>query len=183
MNTSLNLLVVEDSADDSLLLVHELKSAGFEPVWRRVDTEADFLAAIQEPPDLILSDYSMPQFNGLRAAKLLQESGRDIPFILVSGTVGEELAVEAMKCGATDYLLKDRITRLGVAVRQALEQKQLRAERARAEAEVRAQLNELRRWHEVMLDREEHILVLKNEVNELLGRLNLPPRYSTPKAL
>ena len=70
-------------------------------------------------PDIILCDYSMPQFSGLRAAQLLQESGVEIPFILISGTVGEDVAVEAMKHGATDFLLKDRIGRLGPAVRRS----------------------------------------------------------------
>jgi len=91
------------------------------------------VAAIKELPDVILSDYSMPRFNGLRAAEILRESGLSIPFILISGTVGEDVAVEAMKHGATDYLLKDRIARLGSAVQRALEQHRLLAERERAE--------------------------------------------------
>ena len=76
--------------------------------------------------DVILSDYSMPQFDGPRALRLLQERGLDVPFILVSGTVGEDTAVAAMKEGANDYLIKDRLTRLGTAVRQAIEQRRER---------------------------------------------------------
>src|SRR5450631_2259343 len=113
MADPLKLLIVEDSADDTDLLLEELRRAGFAPDWKRVETGPDFLAEITKLPDMILSDYSLPQFSGLQAAKLLRESGLDIPFILVSGTVGEEMAVEAMKLGATDYLLKDRIARLG----------------------------------------------------------------------
>src|SRR5690349_24322150 len=131
MPIPINILIVEDSSDDALLLVHELKSAGFDPKWRRVETEADFRAGLEELPDVIISDYTMPSFGGLRAVDLLRKRGLDIPFILVSGTVGEEKAVEAMKHGVTDYLLKDRIERLGNAVERALEQKRLRAEHRR----------------------------------------------------
>ena len=115
------------------MIVRELRRAGFEPKWKRVETEADFLAELKNSPDIILSDYSMPEFSGLRAVELLQKSGLDIPFILISGTVGEDVAVDAMKHGATDYLLKDRIARLGPAVEKALEQKRLRDQRKRAE--------------------------------------------------
>ncbi len=133
----LNILFVEDSQYDTDLILAELQRAGFVPKWKRVETEQDYLAEIQKLPDIILSDYSMPQFNGLKAAKLLQESGLNVPFILISGTVGEEFAVEVMKQGATDYLLKDRIVRLGNAVHRALEQRQLREQRQRAEAALR----------------------------------------------
>ena len=137
MAMSINILIVEDSQDDADLVVDELRRAGFDPKWRRVETEPDFLAEIKNLPDIILSDYSMPQFSGLKAAKLLRESGSDIPFILISGTVGEDVAVEAMQHGATDYLLKDRIARLGPAVGRALEQKALRQQRQQAEEELR----------------------------------------------
>ncbi|HEU6449410.1 MAG TPA: response regulator [Verrucomicrobiae bacterium] len=132
----LNLLIVEDSADDAALMLHELKHAGFAPISRRVQTEPDFLDAMANLPDIILSDYSMPQFSGLRAAQLLKESGLEIPFILISGTVGEDVAVEAMKRGATDYLLKDRIGRLGPAVKNAIDQKRFREERRQAQDEL-----------------------------------------------
>ena len=144
MSTPLRLLLVEDSASDAELLVRELQRAGFDPQWRRVETEADYVAGLDEPPDLILSDYSLPQFDGLRALKRLRESGRDIPFILISGALGEEAAVEAMKQGATDYLLKDRIARLGSAVERALGEKQLRDERRRVEEKLAASERHLR---------------------------------------
>lgn len=182
MPKPIKLLLVEDSPDDADLLLAELRRAGFAPDWKRVQTEPDYLVAIKGSPDVILSDYSMPQFSGLRAVELLRESGLDIPFILISGTVGEESAVEAMRRGASDYLLKDRIVRLGKSVEQALAQKQLREARKQADEEIREQLRELRRWHEATLDREDRILELKREVNELLGRLNLPPRYTSAKS-
>jgi two-component system, cell cycle sensor histidine kinase and response regulator CckA len=137
MATPLNILIVEDSQDDAELVARELRRAGFEPRWKRVETEPAFLAELKNSPDIILSDYSMPEFSGLRAAELLQKSGLDIPFILISGTVGEDVAVEAMKHGAADYLLKDRIARLGQAVERALEQKRLRDQRKRAEEELK----------------------------------------------
>jgi len=136
MKTPLNLLIVEDSPDDADLIVGQLKREGFDPTWRQVETEADFLAELKKSPEIILCDYAMPQFSGLRAAKLLEESALHIPFILVSGTVGEDAAVEAMKHGATDYLLKDRIARLGSAVRRALDESQLRRQRIQAEEEL-----------------------------------------------
>jgi len=137
MATLLNILIAENSPDDAELMVAQLRQAGFDPQWKRVETESDFLAELKKLPDLVLSDYSMPQFSGLRAAQLAQASGLNIPFILVSGTVGEDVAVEAMKCGATDYLLKDRVARLGNAVERALEQKRLRDEHQQTEAELR----------------------------------------------
>src|ERR1043165_6772289 len=143
MATPINILIVEDSMDDALLLVDELKSAGFEPTWKRGETKADYLAALEDFPDLIISDYTLPQFGGLRAVDLLRERGRDIPVILVSGTVGEEKAVEAMKHGITDYLLKDRIERLGCAVERALDQKRLRAEHRRMQEQLALQATAL----------------------------------------
>jgi len=90
MNKPINVLILEDRATDAELLLRELRRAGFTPTWKRVETEPDFLAEIKNLPDIILSDYAMPQFSGLRAAELLQKSGLNIPFILISGTVGEE---------------------------------------------------------------------------------------------
>ncbi len=138
MTRPLNLLIVEDSLDDAELLAAELRRAGYDPKWKRVQTEADFRAELHHQPDLILCDYSMPQFSGLRAAQITQESGLAIPFILISGTIGEEIAVEAMKRGATDYLLKDRLARLGSAVERVLEQKRLKVERQRTEQRLAA---------------------------------------------
>lgn len=138
MNPPLHILVLEDSAIDAELIIEELRGAGFDPLWTRVKTEKDYLAALDPAPDLILADYSLPQFDGLRALKLLRERRLDIPFILVSGMIGEEAAVEVMKHGATDYLLKDRIARLGNAVSHALEEQRLRAEKRLAESRFRS---------------------------------------------
>src|SRR5690349_1692552 len=121
MSTPIHLLVVEDSANDTELLLDNLIQAAFRPAWRRVETEHDYLAELANGADVIISDYSLPQFDGLHALRLLQESGLDIPFIVVTGSIGEERAIECMKQGATDYLLKDRLARLGDAVRHVLE--------------------------------------------------------------
>src|SRR5690606_1321376 len=113
--------------------------AGFAPVWSRVDTEHDFRLALDSPPEVILADYTLPQFNVFHSLEIVRGQGLDIPFIIVTGTIGEEVAVECIKQGADDYLLKDRLARLGSAVRQALEAKQAQVERRKAE-ETRVQL-------------------------------------------
>ncbi|MBI5602751.1 MAG: response regulator, partial [Deltaproteobacteria bacterium] len=117
MGIPLNVLVVEDSEDDTLLMIRELEGGGYVPEHQRVETAEAMGAAFREKTwDLILCDYKLPKFNGLQALKLFKETGTDIPFILISGTIGEELAVEAMKNGAHDYLMKDKIQRLVPAV-------------------------------------------------------------------
>jgi len=128
MPRPLKVLIAEDNLDDAELLVRRLRQAGYEPNWTRVDTEADYLAALGPTIDIVLSDYVMPQFNGLRALELLKKSFPETPFIVISGTIGEETAVAAMKLGATDYLLKDRLARLPQAIDHALEQGVRRAE-------------------------------------------------------
>ena len=117
-------------------MVHELRRAGFDPQWQRVDTEADFLAHLNQELDVVLADYSLPQFDAQRALEHLKRRGLDVPFIIVSGCIGEERAVECMQYGATDYLLKDRLTRLGQAVRKAVDEKCLRDDRHRVEKQL-----------------------------------------------
>ncbi|ALA60112.1 GGDEF domain-containing response regulator [Nitrospira moscoviensis] len=133
MPTKLNLLLLEDSPPDAELMIETLREAGFDPHYRRVDTKAAYLQELEQPPDFILSDYSMPQFTAREALQLLRERGLDLPFIIVSGCIGEDMAVECMKAGAADYLLKDRLARLGHAVSQALERKRLVEEKRQAE--------------------------------------------------
>jgi PAS domain S-box-containing protein len=128
MGRPLHVLIVEDSPLDAELVIRELRRSGFDPAWERVDTEEGFLAKLGPGLDIILSDFQLPQFNGLRALELLQERKLGIPFILISGTIGEDTAVDAMKRGAADYLLKDRLARLEPAIQHALEQSRLRRE-------------------------------------------------------
>jgi len=183
MPTQLNILIAEDSETDLELIMGELRRSGYEPRWKQVETEAAFLEELKKEPDLILSDYAMPQFSGLRAAELTQDSGLNIPLILISGTVGEDAAVEAMKLGVADYFLKDRLARLGKSVENVLEKKRLRDQQKQAVEEIRSQLEELQRWQEATLGREERIMELKQEVNELLTQLKQPPRYSSPNEI
>jgi signal transduction histidine kinase len=102
-----------------------------------VETEPDYLNHLSHDLDIILSDYSMPQFSAPQALARLHESGLDIPFIIITGTISEEVAVESIKLGATDYLLKDRLGRLGQAITQALERKRARSEQLKAEEALR----------------------------------------------
>lgn len=129
MPGSFRLLILEDSALDADLMVETLHSFGLDPTWTRVDKELDYLSALDSCPDLILSDFSMPQFDARRALHLLKDRGLDIPFIVVSGCIGEDVAVQCMKDGASDYLLKDRLARLGPSVTQALERIRLQKEK------------------------------------------------------
>lgn len=141
----LRVLLAEDNPNDSELVLRTLRQAGFDPDWSRVETEQDYLDHLMPDLDIILSDYEMPTFNGPRALELLKQSGYDIPFIIISGTIGEDVAVEMMRLGATDYLLKDRLVRLEISVRQALEQWRFRRERAKAAEALKQSEQELRK--------------------------------------
>ncbi|MFQ5923637.1 MAG: PAS domain S-box protein, partial [Anaerolineales bacterium] len=137
MATPLRVLILEDRASDADLMLHELRRAGFQPEWERVEAKGEFLLHLNSGLDVILADFRMPQFDAPSALRLIQERGLDIPFIVVSGTIGEDVAVSMMREGATDYLLKDRLARLGQAVTRALEQKQLQQEKRQAEEAMR----------------------------------------------
>ncbi len=124
----LRILIVEDNSQDAELLLERLRCAGFDPEWSRVDNETGYRARLCSDLDVILSDYAMPEFSGCRALQILRERGLEIPFIMVSGTIGEDAAVAIMQEGAADYVMKDRLTRLGLAVEHALEKGRLRRE-------------------------------------------------------
>ena len=123
---AISVLILEDSVLDAELMVRELRRGGFQPEWRRVETEGDYAAQLVPSLDVILADYRLPGFEVTRALEILQEKGLEVPFIVVSGSVGEEGALEIIKKGANDYLLKDRLARLGLAVSHELEKKRLR---------------------------------------------------------
>jgi PAS domain S-box-containing protein len=135
MSRSIRVLLVEDSEDDALLVIRALKKGGYDSEYDRVETAGVMRKALTEKPwDLILCDYKLPQFDGLAAIALLKETGIDLPFILVSGTIGEETAVAAMKAGAHDYIMKDNLSRLVPAVEREIKEAAVRRERRQAEA-------------------------------------------------
>ncbi len=137
MGVALNIVILEDRPADLEMVLHELRRAGFKLNWRQADNEADFVASLDSPPDIILADYSLPQWDAPAALRAVHERGLDIPLIMISGTVGEDVAVECIRLGAVDYLLKDRLARLGSAVTSALENKRQRVAKEQAEEQLR----------------------------------------------
>jgi two-component system, cell cycle sensor histidine kinase and response regulator CckA len=138
MNPLLHILIVEDSEDDLLLLLRELRRGGYDPDYVRVETAAEMQAALDRQPwDIVIADYTLPRFSAPEALELLQQKQQDIPFIIVSGTIGEEAAVAAMRAGAHDYLLKDNLARLIPAVERELRESQERQQRLWAEQALR----------------------------------------------
>ena len=134
----LRVLIVEDDPLDAELVVRELQKSGYNPEWKRVDTQEEFMdRLVQDPPDVIISDHVMPQFSSTEALQCIHESRLTIPFIVVSHAIGDEEAVGLMRNGAADYIIKDRMARLGEAVRHALEQCQLRSQYAEAQQHLR----------------------------------------------
>ncbi|MGB2988973.1 MAG: response regulator, partial [Candidatus Zixiibacteriota bacterium] len=123
MSKPLRVLIVEDSEDDAALLERELRRGGYEPTTKRVETAKAMSAELKRQEwDIVISDYVLPSFSGPEALNLLKEAGLDLPFIVISGKIGEDTAVEAMKAGAHDYIMKDRLTRLIPAVQRELEE-------------------------------------------------------------
>jgi PAS domain S-box-containing protein len=160
---TLRVLVLEDSARDAELVIRELRGFGYEPQWTRVDTEEDFRAHIDSGVDLVLADYTLPQFDALSALKILRNQGLSTPFIIVTGSITEETAVSILKQGADDFLLKDRLTRLGPAVSSALQQRRLRDERRRAQ--------------QLLIEREERYRRLITRMSALV--IELDPKGTT----
>jgi signal transduction histidine kinase/FixJ family two-component response regulator len=140
VSTPLQVLIVEDSENDALLLDLELQRAGYDTVCHRVDTAADMTAALSRQRwDLIIADYLMPLFNGLAALALVREKGLDLPFIIVSGHITEDTAVAAMKAGAHDYVMKDKLARLGPAVERELREAEVRRQRRRIDETLKVE--------------------------------------------
>lgn len=138
MKGTIRVLIIEDNLDDVILEVQELKAGGFEVVYDQVENAGDMKEALMEKTwDCIFSDYSMPQFSGLDALTELKKSGLDIPFILISGAIGEEIAVAAMKAGAHDYIMKNNLNRLVPALERELRESQIRSQKRKAEATIR----------------------------------------------
>jgi len=145
MNKPLRVLIVEDSVDDTLLLVLELQHGGYAPTYERVET-ADAMAAMltNQVWDIVLSDFTMPNFSGQEALEVLKITGLDVPFIIVSGSIGEETAVASMKGGANDYLLKSSLKRLVPAIQRELGEAEFRRQRRQAQHDLNERAKELK---------------------------------------
>ena len=149
----LNILIIEDSESDTDLIVRQLKKAGYTIIHQRVETEEEMKAALDIIAwDVVISDYKLPQFNAPAALTLLKKTGLDIPFIVVSGTIGEETAVALMKAGAHDYLMKDKLARLAPAVQRELDEAHVRRDRIQAEIALRKSEERYRTLSEVAHD-------------------------------
>ncbi len=153
MGTPLNILIVEDAEDDCLFLLRELQRAGYHTVHERVDTPDAMRAALMARKwDVVISDYILPKFSGHDALVIFKESGLDLPFIIVSGNIGEDIAVQAMKAGAHDYIIKGNLSRLVPAVERELREAAGRRERRKAEEDLRASEERYHQLFESSLD-------------------------------
>jgi len=133
MKIPLRVLIIEDSEDDKDLILLQLKRGGYEPEYRRVETNEALINALETQTwDIILSDFVMPNFDGLSALDIVKSKDIDIPFILISGTIGESVAVNAMRLGAHDYLMKDNLNRLNPAIERELKEYKIRRQRKQA---------------------------------------------------
>lgn len=173
MDNQLRLVIAEDSEDDALLVIEELKRGGFSPAYTRVDTEEALLNALSKRPDAAIVDYSMPELGGIEAIKLIGNSGLDIPIIVVSGFVGEETAVAAMKAGAHDFVSKRNLSRLFPAVKRELRESEVRRLNKRAIEEIRLLNRLLETTYEInqMIVREKESSRMLSEACRILVEL------------
>ena len=177
MAKPLQVLIVEDSENDALLLVRELKRSGYAPTYDRVYTAASLNAALEKQPwDIIISDFVMPQFSGLEALKMIRGKGFDVPIIIMSGKISDETAVMAMKAGASDYIMKDNLTRLGPAIERELYETAMRIESEKASTALREREDELRSLKKVNQLKDEFIGLVSHELRTpltvILGALS-----------
>jgi len=168
----IRILLLEDNFTDAELIRYALKHGGLLFSWRHVDNRGAFIQELERfQPDLILSDYSLPSFDGYAALAIARDTCPDTPFIFVTGTLGEEVAIETLKKGATDYVLKHRLARLVPSVHRALREARERAERRRAEEQLRQSHQQLRALSIHLQDvREEERIRIAREVHDELGQ-------------
>jgi signal transduction histidine kinase len=172
MSKTLSVLLVEDSEKDALLVAHELRNHEYTLNLKRVQREESFANALKDQSwDVIIADYSLPQFGAMRALKLLQDSGLDLPFIIVSGAIGEETAVAAMKAGAHDYIMKDKLARLVPALEREMRDAKVRLERRQGEVELRNSRDQLRGLAAKLQSvREEERKLITRDIHDELGQ-------------
>ncbi|MDO8897559.1 MAG: response regulator, partial [Bacteroidales bacterium] len=192
MKKLLKILIVEDSEDDSILVLHHIKKSNFELYSGRVETAVGMKTALENKKwDIILSDYAMPRFSGPEALALLKETGIDIPFIVVSGTIGEEVAVEMMKAGAHDYMMKNNLHRLVPAIEREIKESENRAKRRLAEKALKASEHNYRSLAEntpdniMRYDKECRVIYLNHNLKKILDTsleeiANLTPTEMQP---
>jgi len=146
MSTPLRVLLVEDSESDAALIVRHLTMADYDVRWERVETAGQMRAALEQPDwDIVIADYMLPGFDAPAALAILQQTGLDLPFAVVSGHIGEETAVALMKAGAHDYLMKNHLARLAPVVERELGEARMRRERRRGEEKLRLSVQDLAR--------------------------------------
>lgn len=172
MKTEIHIIMLEDKETDAEVVAHALRKGGISFTSERVETRAAFAQALERAaPDLILSDYWLPAFDGYAALALAAEKCPDIPFIFVTGTLGEEVAIETLKKGATDYVLKHRLSRLVPSVQRALREAEERVERRRTAEQLRQSHEQLRALTMYLQHvREEERIRIAREVHDELGQ-------------
>ncbi len=172
MKKDIRILLLEDNLADAELVRYALRDGGLNFTMSRVDSKAQYLKEVDEnPPDIVLLDYALPDFDGFTALTIAQEKYPDIPFIFVTGTLGEEVVIEMLKSGATDYVLKTRLSRLVPAVQRALREAGDRAERRRTEERLRKSHEQLRALSMYLQHiREDERIRISRQVHDELGQ-------------
>jgi len=182
METPLRVLLVDDSEDDAELVLRELRRGGVQAIYTRVDTPEAMKEALQKREwDVVISDYLMPRFDALAAFNVLKMTELDIPFIVVSGSTGEDTAVAAMKAGVNDYIMKNNLLRIYPVVERECLAAQMRRDKKAAEknlsTETAQRINEMKLINEVAMGNELKLIEREKEINALLKELGRPAKY------
>jgi len=172
MEIPLKILHLEDNPNDAELVRETLAAGGVTVEMANAATRVEFVSALEEGTyDLILADYTLPSFDGITALSLVREKFPHLPFIFVTGTMGEEKAVETVKKGATDYILKQNLSRLVPSIMRALREAEECRKREEAETEVKKRIKELEDFYEMAVGRELKMIELKEEIKDLKKEL------------
>ena len=171
-NTRLKILCLDDNEDDAIIIKEQLRHEGLDFEFYYVSTENEFMDNLKSINfDIILSDYNLPGFSGIAALLLSRKICPDVPFICISGTIGEDLAVELIQLGASDYILKDRLSRLPVAIENALKEAELRKARIRADEELKNMKESLENLNLHLVEvRENERAHISREIHDRLGQ-------------